>query len=72
MAGDERTDVLSGVRTGLLRPGERVTLSDPKGRRHSIVLVAGAMFHTSKGAISHDELIGGPEGVVVASTGNVG
>jgi tRNA (adenine57-N1/adenine58-N1)-methyltransferase catalytic subunit len=63
--------VLSGVHTGLLQPGERVTLSDPKGRRHSIVLAAGAMFHTSKGGISHDELIGGPEGVVVTSTGNV-
>jgi len=72
MDDDERSDALSGVRTGLLQAGERVTLSDPKGRRHSIVLAAGAMFHTSKGAISHDELIGGPEGVVVSSSGNVG
>ena len=60
---------LSGVHTGPLQVGERVTLSDPKGRRHSIVLAAGAMFHTSKGGIAHDELIGGPEGVVVTSTG---
>jgi tRNA (adenine57-N1/adenine58-N1)-methyltransferase len=60
---------LSGVRTGPLRPGERVTLSDPKGRRHSIVLTPGAVFHTAKGGIEHDRLIGGPEGVVVTSGG---
>lgn len=62
----------SGVRTGPLAAGERVTLADPKGRRHSIVLAAGAQFHTAKGAIAHDALIGGPEGVVVTSTGGVG
>jgi tRNA (adenine57-N1/adenine58-N1)-methyltransferase len=62
---------LSGVRTGALQPGERVTLSDPKGRRHSVLLAPGAQFHTAKGAISHDDLIGGPEGVVVTSTGGV-
>ncbi len=57
--------------TGPLREGERVTLSDPKGRRHSVQLRAGAVFHTTKGGISHDELIGGPEGVVVRSAGGV-
>lgn len=61
----------SGVRIGPLREGERVTLSDPKGRRHSIVLAAGTQFHTAKGGISHDDLIDGPEGVVVTSTGGV-
>lgn len=60
---------LSGVRTGALQIGERVTLSDAKGRRHSVVLAVGAAFHTTKGAISHDDLIGQPEGVVVRSTG---
>lgn len=61
----------AGVRTGLLQAGERITLSDPKGRRHSVVLVPGAQFHTAKGAIDHDALIGGPEGVVVSSSGGV-
>ncbi len=61
----------SGVRTGPLRAGERVTLTDPKGRRHSVLLAAGQRFHTAKGAISHDDLLGGPEGVVVSSTGGV-
>ena len=63
---------LSGVRTGVLRAGERITLSDPKGRRHSVVLADGGTFHTTKGGISHDELIGRPEGSVVHSAGGVG
>jgi tRNA (adenine57-N1/adenine58-N1)-methyltransferase len=62
---------LSGVRRGPLRPGERVTLTDPRGRRHSILLAPGTSFHTAKGGICHDDLIGGPEGVVVRSTGGV-
>lgn len=56
---------------GPLREGERVTLSDPKGRRHSVQLRAGTVFHTTKGGICHDDLIGGPEGVVVRSAGGV-
>jgi tRNA (adenine57-N1/adenine58-N1)-methyltransferase catalytic subunit len=61
--------VASGVRIGPLQAGERVTLSDPKGRRHSVLLAEGGTFHTTKGGVSHDELIGGPEGVVVTSVG---
>ena len=61
----------SGVRIGPLAPGDRVTLSDPKGRQHSVLLAAGEQFHTAKGAIAHDDLIGGPEGVVVTSSGGV-
>ena len=47
----------SGVRRGPLQVGERITLTDPKGRRHSIVLTIGGQFHTAKGAVSHDHLI---------------
>ena len=38
--------------SGPLRPGERVTLTDPKGRRHSILLAAGGAFHTTKGVVA--------------------
>lgn len=62
---------LNGVRTGDLVAGERVVLTDPKGRRHSVKLAEGGVFHTTKGGISHDELIGGPEGTVVRSAGGV-
>ncbi|MDX6215716.1 MAG: tRNA (adenine57-N1/adenine58-N1)-methyltransferase catalytic subunit [Frankiales bacterium] len=41
-------------------------LTDPKGRMHTITLVAGKQFHTHKGILEHDSLIGGPEGVTVA------
>ena len=64
-------DALSGVTTGSLRAGERVTLTDPKGRRHSVVLAPGGTYHTTRGAISHDALIDGPDGNVVTSAGGV-
>src|SRR4051812_9799348 len=54
-----------------LRLGERVQLSDNKGRLHTVVLEKGKLFHTHKGAIAHDDLIGRPEGVIVSSTGGV-
>ena len=62
---------LSGVETGVLRAGERVTLTDGKGRRKSVVLREGGIWHTTKGAVAHDDLIGGPEGVTVTSVGGM-
>jgi tRNA (adenine57-N1/adenine58-N1)-methyltransferase catalytic subunit len=59
----------SAFRRGPLRPGDRVQLTDPKGRMHTVTLEPGREFHTHRGAVAHDELIGGPEGVVVTSTG---
>ncbi|MDQ1648497.1 MAG: tRNA (adenine57-N1/adenine58-N1)-methyltransferase catalytic subunit [Frankiaceae bacterium] len=56
-------------RTGPLTVGDRVQLTDPKGRKHTVVLEAGKQFHTHRGALSHDVLIGSPEGVLVESTG---
>ena len=61
----------SGVRRGPLRAGERIRLSDPKGRKHSVLLADGATFFTHKGSIEHDELIGQPDGMVVTSSGGV-
>jgi len=54
---------------GLLRPGDRVQLTDPKGRMHTIVLEPGKAFHTHRGILAHDDLIGRPEGSVVSSSG---
>ena len=58
-------------RRGPLRVGDRVQLTDPKGRLHTVTLAEGKEFHTHKGAIAHDELIGSDEGIVVRSTGGV-
>jgi tRNA (adenine57-N1/adenine58-N1)-methyltransferase len=54
---------------GLLAPGDQVQLTDPKGRRHRVVLEAGRSFHTHRGSLAHDDLIGQPEGSVVVSSG---
>jgi tRNA (adenine57-N1/adenine58-N1)-methyltransferase catalytic subunit len=62
---------LSGVRRGPFEVGERITLTDPKGRRHSVVLAVGGLFHTTKGSVSHDHLIAQAEGVVVNTTGGM-
>ena len=53
-------------RRGDLRPGDQVQLTDPKGKMHTITLEPGRQFHTHRGILDHDTLIGGPEGVVVA------
>ena len=47
-------------RHGPFAPGDLVQLTDPKGRMHTIELVAGKEFHTHRGVIAHDELIGSP------------
>nr|BFE71122.1 hypothetical protein GCM10020092_044230 [Actinoplanes digitatis] len=54
---------------GPFREGDRVQLTDPKNRMHTIVLEPGKAFHTHRGALEHDALIGLPEGSVVVSSG---
>jgi tRNA (adenine57-N1/adenine58-N1)-methyltransferase len=54
---------------GPFEPGDQVQLTDPKGRQHRLVLAAGKIFHTHRGGVAHDELIGQPEGCLVTSTG---
>jgi tRNA (adenine57-N1/adenine58-N1)-methyltransferase len=49
-----------------------VQLTDPKGRMHQVVLQKGATFHTHRGSLSHDDLIGAPEGSVVIAAGGTG
>jgi tRNA (adenine57-N1/adenine58-N1)-methyltransferase catalytic subunit len=65
------TDIRTPV-PGAFGAGDRVQLTDPKGRLHTVVLEPGKLFHTHRGAIAHDDLIGAPEGSVVHSTANTG
>ncbi|GAB3677546.1 tRNA (adenine-N1)-methyltransferase [Angustibacter aerolatus] len=58
-------------RRGLLAEGERVQLTDPKGRLHTITLQRGRSFHTHAGWFAHEALIGRPEGVTVTNTGGI-
>jgi tRNA (adenine57-N1/adenine58-N1)-methyltransferase len=54
---------------GVFEPGDRVQLTDPKGRKYTVILEPGASYHTHRGALAHDALIGVPEGSVVTSAG---
>ncbi|WP_372727949.1 tRNA (adenine-N1)-methyltransferase [Nocardioides sp.] len=58
----------SGVHRGPLKVGEWVRLIDQKGRRHNICLEAGKTFHTNRGGMDHDDLIGREEGFTITST----
>jgi tRNA (adenine57-N1/adenine58-N1)-methyltransferase len=59
------------ARTGLFQPGERVQLTGPRGRLNTITLETGKLFHTHRGTLEHDLLIGQPDGsVVTASNGD--
>ncbi|WP_068397415.1 tRNA (adenine-N1)-methyltransferase [Kribbia dieselivorans] len=61
-------DTGSDLRRGPFRGGDRVQLTDPKGRMHTIVLAAGKQFHTHRGHIRHDDLIGQPDGCTLTGT----
>jgi tRNA (adenine57-N1/adenine58-N1)-methyltransferase len=56
-------------RRGPFQPGDQVQLTDEKGRRHRLVLSMGHAFHTHRGSVAHDDLIGQPEGSVVRASG---
>ncbi|WP_370510999.1 tRNA (adenine-N1)-methyltransferase [Cellulomonas sp. SLBN-39] len=61
----------AALRRGPLRVGERVQLTDPRGRLHTITLQPGGTFHTHKGWFRHEELIDQPEGVVVRTSSGI-
>ncbi|ORB82822.1 SAM-dependent methyltransferase [Mycobacterium kansasii] len=54
--------------TGPFTAGERVQLTDAKGRHYTMVLTAGNEFHTHRGSIAHDAVIGLQQGSVVKSS----
>jgi tRNA (adenine57-N1/adenine58-N1)-methyltransferase len=56
------------ARRGPFEVGDRVQLTDPKGRLHTITLEPGREFHTHAGRLAHDDLIGAPDGSVVANS----
>ncbi|MCA2210838.1 MULTISPECIES: tRNA (adenine-N1)-methyltransferase [Nocardia] len=58
---------MTARRTGPFAIGDRVQLTDAKGRLYTVVLEEGKEFHTHRGGIKHDDLIGADEGSVVKS-----
>ncbi len=53
---------------GFFVAGARVQLTDQKGKIYSITITPGKEWHTHKGWIVHDDLIGLPEGSVVSTS----
>ncbi len=51
--------------------GDRVQLTDAKGRKYTLVLESGKSFFTTHGSVAHEQLIGKPQGITVTSTGNM-
>ncbi|WP_031470438.1 tRNA (adenine-N1)-methyltransferase [Sciscionella sediminilitoris] len=58
---------MARVRTGVFVEGDRVQLTDSKGRKYTLVLRSGESFHSHRGEIPHDTVLGKPEGSVVLS-----
>ena len=54
---------------GPFRLGDRVQLTGPKGRLHTITLREGGELHTHHGVLRHADLVGLPDGSVVANSG---
>ncbi len=48
--------------------GDRVQLSDAKGKLHTITLKEGGEWHTHKGWLIHDQIVGMSQGSVVETT----
>ena len=48
--------------------GDRVQLTDAKGKLHTITLKSGGEWHTHKGWLNHDLIVGLPQGSVVETT----
>jgi len=51
--------------------GDRVQLTDAKGKMHTITLQLNQEWHTHNGWLVHNEVIGAPEGSVVETTGGL-
>ena len=54
--------------SGPFRIGDRVQLTGPKARMHTVTIQPDAIFHTHRGMIAHNDLIGLPDGSVLTST----
>jgi tRNA (adenine57-N1/adenine58-N1)-methyltransferase len=55
----------------LFSAGDKVQLTGPKGRLNTLTLVAGGRFGSHKGDLMHDDIIGKPQGSVIANQSGV-
>lgn len=57
-----------GLSSGSFDFGDKIMLVDRKERRYLVDLVAGGEFHSHAGFVSHDDIVGCPDGAEVIST----
>ena len=57
--------------SGPFRVGDRVQLTGPKGTLNTVTLQEGGSFHSHRGVLSHDLIIGAPDGSVITSSNDV-
>jgi len=56
---------------GVFRVGDRVQLTDPRGKINTITLEPDGEFHTHRGVVRHESIIGLPDGSVVLNSSGV-
>jgi len=57
--------------SGPFRAGDRVQLTGPKGKLNTITLEVGGEFHTHRGVLKHDAIIGQPDASVIESSNEI-
>jgi len=63
-----RAPVSVGARPrGPLVSGDLVQLIDAKGNKYTITLKADAIFHSHRGQLAHNDMIGRREGIIINS-----
>lgn len=60
--------IAASRRRGNFAAGDLVQLTDPRGKMHTISLEPGSAYHTHRGSLPHDDILGRPEGIVVTSS----
>lgn len=58
-------------KTNIFKVGDKVQLTGPKGRLNTITLIKGGAFGTHRGDLKHDDVIGKPDGSIVANQNGV-
>lgn len=71
MTQDVANAIPAAPASGPFRAGERVQLTDPKGRLTTVWLEPGGAMHSHQGSIAHDQIIGLDDGSVVESSEGV-